>query len=118
MMRSHVLASVPSLQNSFKLVGAGSVVGSINLDRSTGVVGTLGASPELTPFRISVNSPGDQRTYNLEIVRDPVLTPFLVQMATFASIDATERQVGGLTLQFDGEVALRGMQIPTRRIDA
>ena len=109
MMRSNVLASVPSLQNSFKLAGAGSVVGSINLDRTTGVVGTLGASPELTPFRISVNSPGDQRTYDLEIVRDPVLTPFLVQMATFASIDATERQVGGLTLQFDGEVALRGM---------
>ena len=115
MMRSNVLASVPSLQNSFKLVGAGSVVGSINLDRTTGVVGTLGASPELTPFRISVNSPGDQRTYDLEIVRDPVLTPFLVQMAIFASIDATERQVGGLTLQFDGEVALRGM--PSLNLD-
>lgn len=109
MMRSNVLASVPSLQNSFKLSGAGAVIGSVSLDRSSGIVGHLGEAPNLAPFHIEIDSDGDSRSYDLEIVRDPALTPFLVQLATFATIDATERQVGALTLQFDGEVSLRGL---------
>jgi hypothetical protein len=109
MMRSSVLASVASLQSSFKLAGSGGVVGSIDMDRSTGVIGTLGDAPELTPFRIRVDSEGTQLAYNLEIVDDPALTPFLVQMASFSAIDATERQVGALTVRFEGQAALKGL---------
>jgi len=109
MMRSSVLASVASLQNSFKLAGSGGVVGSIDTDRSTGIIGTLGASPELTPFRIRVDSEGTELAYNLEIVDDPALTPFLVQIASFSAIDATERQVGALTIRFEGQAALKGL---------
>lgn len=107
MMRSNVLASVASLQNSFKLSGAGPVIGSVTLDRTTGIVGSLGDSPEMAPFHVQVDAPGGDRDYNLEIVRDPAITPFLMQLATFAVIDATERQVGALTLKFEGEVTLR-----------
>ncbi|MDA0206710.1 MAG: hypothetical protein O3A53_15035 [Acidobacteria bacterium] len=109
MMRSSVLASVASLQNSFKLAGSGGVVGSINTDRSTGIIGTLGESPELTPFRIRVDSEGTELAYDLEIVDDPALTPFLVQIASFSAIDATERQVGALTIRFEGQAALKGL---------
>lgn len=109
MMRSNVLTSVASLQNSFKLAGSGSVVGSIHMDRSTGVIGTLGEWTELTPFKIRVDSSGTERVYDLELVRDATLTPFLVQLATFSAIDATERQVGALTLRMDGEAKLRGL---------
>lgn len=109
MMRSSVLASVPSLQNSFKLAGSGGVVGSIDMDRSTGIIGTLGESPELTPFRIRVDSEGTELAYDLEIVDDPALTPFLVQMASFSAIDATERKVGALTVRFEGQAALKGL---------
>ena len=109
MMRSSVLASVASMQSSFKLSGAGGVVGSIDMDRSTGVIGTLGESPELTPFRIRVDSEGTELAYNLEIVDDPAMTPFLVQMASFSAIDATERQVGALTIRFEGQAALKGL---------
>ena len=115
MMRSSVLASVASLQNSFKLAGSGGVVGSIDTDRSTGVIGTLGESPELTPFRIRVDSEGTELAYNLEIVDDPALTPFLVQIASFSVIDATERQVGALTIRFEGQAALKGL--PPLRLD-
>ncbi len=109
MMRSSVLASVASLQNSFKLAGSGGVVGSIDMDRSTGIIGTLGESPELTPFRIRVDSEGTELAYNLEIVDNPAMTPFLVQMASFSAIDATERQVGALTIRFEGQAALKGL---------
>ena len=109
MMRSSVLASVASLQNSFKLAGSGGVVGSIDFDRSTGVIGTLGESPELTPFRIRMDSEGTELAYDLEIVDDPAITPFLVQMASFSAIDATERQVGALTVRFEGQAELKGL---------
>jgi hypothetical protein len=91
------------------LAGSGGVVGSIDMDRSTGIIGTLGESPELTPFRIRVDSEGTELAYDLEIVDDPALTPFLVQMASFSAIDATERQVGALTVRFAGQAALKGL---------
>ncbi len=110
MMSSHVLTSVKSLQNSFKLAGAGGVVGSIGMDRTTGVVGTLGETAELTPLRIRLESLGVERTYNLELARDPALTPFLMQLAAFGAIDATERQVGALTLRIEGEARFDGIE--------
>ncbi len=110
MMRSNVIATVPSLSNSFKLAGVGDVIGAIEFDRSTGVVGRLGAGPELTPLSISVQDhQGAQTDYRLELVRDPYLTPFLLQMSVFAAIDATERQLGPQTLRVEGRARFAGL---------
>ncbi len=116
MMRSNVIATVPSLSNSFKLAGVGEMIGSIGLDRSTGIAGTLGAGPPLTPLKISMrDSEGTETNYDLQLVRDPYLTPFLAQMSVFAAIDATERQLGPQTLRAEGFARFAGL--PDLRLD-
>jgi hypothetical protein len=104
MARASVLTLVPNLNNSFKLAATGDEIGAITLDRSTGVAGRIGAKPDMVPAAFDVNS----RAYRMTLVRDAYLTPFLLQMAAFAVVDSTERQLGPSTIRVHGRARFRG----------
>jgi len=118
LMRSSVITIVPNLSNSFKIAGAGAPVGAITEDRSTGVAGKLGQQPHMIPVRIGVRADGGrERRYNLELVDDRFLTPFLVQMAVFSAIDATEHQLGAASFRMTGAVEFTQEGAPPLRLD-
>ncbi len=115
-LAAEVIALVPNLNNSFKIAGSGSLLGTIISDSSAGLTGIVGKTPALTPVRLRVTSGQNAADYAFEIVRDPLLTPYLLQMALFSSIDATQRQVGASTLRLRGEARF-GENIPPLRLD-
>ncbi len=104
MARASVLTLVPNVSNSFKLSATGEQIGAITLDRTAGVMGRIGGEPDMVPAGFSVNG----RSYAMTLVRDPFLTPFLLQMASFAVVDATERQLGPSTLRVAGRARFSG----------
>ena len=104
MARASVLTLVPNLNNSFKLSATGDQVGAITLDRAAGVVGRIGGESDMVPAAFQVNG----RPYSMRLVRDSYLTPFLLQMASFAVVDATERQLGPSTVRVNGRARFAG----------
>ncbi|HYV04673.1 MAG TPA: SpoIVB peptidase S55 domain-containing protein, partial [Blastocatellia bacterium] len=105
MAESSVITVVPNVNNSFKLSSGGSLVGSINQDRSTGVFGQLGEKPRMVPARVTVHTSRNKtEVYTFEIVSDSFLTPLLTRMTVFAAIAATERQLGNQTLKLTGRI--------------
>ena len=103
--RAEVLALLPNLSTSFKISSAREWMGAITVDHSTGVSGELGRSAQMIPVSIAVNSPNAPRTtYQMRIVEDRFLTAFLLQMALFSTIDATQRAVGVETVQLRGQI--------------
>ena len=101
--RSNVITLVPNLSNSFKIAGSGTLLGSIVSDQSTGIAGRLGQEPKLIPAHLKLaSSRTGEHDYQLQVVNDRYLTPYLLQMAVFSAIDATERQVGASTLRLSG----------------
>lgn len=109
MAESSVITVVPNVNNSFKLSSGGSLVGSINQDRSTGVFGQLGDKPRMVPVRLTVHTSRNKtEVYNFEIVSDAFLTPLLTRMTMFSAIAATERQLGNQTLKLTGRIAIHG----------
>ena len=109
MAESSVITVVPNVNNSFKLSSGGSLVGSINQDRSTGVFGQLGDKPRMVPARVTVHTSRNKtEVYTFEIVSDSFLTPLLTRMTVFAAIAATERQLGNQTLKLTGRIAITG----------
>jgi hypothetical protein len=116
MMRSSVVAVVPNLATSFKIAGSGELLGKVVLDRSTGISGVLGEKPRLMPLQVGVRSKQGRNTYRLEMVDDPFLSPFLLQMALFSAVDATERQVGAASYRVQGEVEFSN-GLPPLRLD-
>src|SRR5262249_10119965 len=86
--RSAVLTLLPSINSSFKVSSARELMGVIQQDRNTAVTGELGARAALVPVSIAMTRAGRKLdSYNMHMVADGLLSPLLVQMAVFSSID-------------------------------
>jgi hypothetical protein len=105
LMKASVITLVPNLANSFKLATSGELMGAIRQDRTTGIFGELGSRPRMIPVELNVYSSrsGNSR-YRMEMVNDRFLSPFLLQIAVFSGIDATERTLGPSTFQVRGAI--------------
>jgi hypothetical protein len=113
--RSEVIASIPTLNSSFKLSVPREWMGTILSDRNTAVAGELGRPSHTVPLTISVRAGSSRaRDYHLQVVNDRLLTPFLTQAALFSTIDATERTVGVGTMRLRGEVQFEDALPPLR----
>ena len=93
--RADVLALLPNLEASFKISSPQEWMGTITQDRSTSIYGELGRKADTVPLSVSLK---DGRraplAYHMQLVHDRVLSPFIMQMAVYSMIDATERTLG------------------------
>jgi hypothetical protein len=113
--RAEVLTLLPNLNSSFKVSSARELMGTIQQDRSTAVSGELGARAVTVPLAVSVTRAGRKLdTYQMQMVNDGLLSPLLLQMAVFSSIDATERTVGASSVRVHGEIEFDGAAAPVR----
>ncbi len=72
-------------------------------------VGRLGARPELVPVAVTVETPRKPpAAFAVEVVRDPFLTPFLINYALFNFLQAEERAIGAATIDITAEITLAG----------
>jgi hypothetical protein len=107
MSRANVLAVVPSLESSFKVASIGARVGRFTQDRSVGALGEVGGVPRLVPLSIRLTeSTGTAREFKIEIIRDKILSPLLVNMSVASLLSSEERSYGNLTYALDGDVYL------------
>ena len=79
-------------------------MGSITSDRDVAVSGLTGRQASLIPVEIRVG----QNSYHMRLVQDRVMTPLLMQMAVFSTIDSTQRSVGGQSYSVRGQLAFEG----------
>jgi hypothetical protein len=107
--RAEVMTLLASQNSSFKISTTKEHLGVINQDRSAAITGTLGAQATMTPVSIRLRSrtgSAREHTYQMNVVRDRLLTPLLLQMAVFSAIDATERTIGLATLDVKARIDL------------
>ncbi len=117
--RSEVLTLLPNLSTSFKISAAREWAGAITQDRSVAVAGELGKTASTLPVSITVTrhgvrAAGKPMSYDLKMMRDRILSPFLLQMAVFSAIDATEQVFGESTFTVTGEVEFEGAVAPMK----
>jgi hypothetical protein len=103
--RAEVLTLLPNLAASFKISSAREWMGTITQDRSTSIYGELGRKAETVPVALTVK---DGRrapiAYHMQLVNDRVLSPFILQMAVYSAIDATERTLGLASYSLRGAI--------------
>jgi len=106
--RAEVLTILANLATSFKISSAREWMGAITADHSTAVAGELGRRTALVPVSIIVNAPGAsgarRQSYRIEMVQDRFLSPFLLQMALYSAMDATERTLGPASFVIRGRI--------------
>jgi hypothetical protein len=111
MYKGSVLAVLPSLQSSFKILETTEPVGALRQDRSMGVYGLLGEHARTIPMRIRMTaSRGVKKVWNFQVAQDRFLTPLMINLTVFETIISTERAMGASTLKVKGKISLRGEQ--------
>ncbi|MBN2431474.1 MAG: hypothetical protein JXQ27_08355, partial [Acidobacteria bacterium] len=118
MYDSEAIAVLPNLNNSFKFATTGARVGAITQDRSVGVYGFLGREPDMIPIAITLaGSTAQPQTYHLTVMRDPVLTGFLLNFSLFSFLTSDERPLGLTTVEAVATITLKnGTTIQFRNI--
>ena len=113
--RAEVMTLLPNLNSSFKVSSAKELMGTIQQDRNAAVSGELGRRAVTVPVAVAVTRSGRSLdSYRMQIVNDCLLSPLLLQMAVFSSIDATERTVGASSFKVRGEIEFDGAAAPLR----
>ena len=60
-----MLATLPSPQNSFKIVNTTETIGSFVQDRHTGIMGRFDREPEMIPVTLTIHGVGHPKTVSL-----------------------------------------------------
>jgi hypothetical protein len=110
--RASVVALLPNVSTSFKISASGEWLGSVTSDLTSAISGELGRRPQLVPVSIAVNGRGKRTQYQMNMVQDRLLSPLLVQMLVYSTIDATERTLGAGTVALRGRVQMEGLPEP------
>jgi hypothetical protein len=110
--KAEVLTPLPNYNSPFKISQSLGLAGAIELDADAGIVGQIGRKAILSPLRVSITG---ARSYQNEVVRHNVLSPFLVQMAVFSALDHHLRSVGSATVDLHATVKY-GRNLPDLEI--
>lgn len=79
---------IASVMRSNKLGAALTTVGTFWGDEEAGIFGTIGESPRMIPFDVTVTDVRGERAYHYEMVQERMLTPILLGIGTLESIFA------------------------------
>jgi hypothetical protein len=105
--RGHVLTTLSSSLASTKIMSDGGTIGTLTQDRTTAVMGKLGAGPPMIPMEVELVTPAVTKDFRFEVIENAQLTPLLVALATFNGIVANPAYGEGSTLQLDGSIELK-----------
>lgn len=100
--RAEVISVVPSYENSFKLATTRNMVGVVQQDRFSGVLGELGKTPYMIPLKIFLKN--RNRNFNLEVVNHPLLTPTLTYISLLNALLAEFQEFGFQSISVTGKI--------------
>ena len=104
MTAAYIHQVVSSQMLSFKYGTASQSMGIILQDRAPGIAGVVGSDAKMMPIRVTVLSPGQATSFNMEVFRHRELGPLLVRMAVATSVISAEKLAGETTV--NGQLTL------------
>jgi hypothetical protein len=110
MAQADVVGFLPSLASSFKFANTGNVVGALRQDRAPGIMGFIGESAPMLPVELIVEGSGPSKTYRVNVVRHPQLSPLMLAMAADSVVANAQRAAGERTVVLDSEIKLKGFE--------
>jgi hypothetical protein len=100
--KAEVISVIPSYESSFKLAATRNQVGAVRQDRFSGVLAELGQVPYMIPLKIFLKN--RNRSFNLEVVNHPLLTPALIYMSLLNALQTEYQEFGFQSLRVSGKI--------------
>jgi SpoIVB peptidase S55 len=107
LLRGHVVMTLNSDMASTKIMSTTGVIGTLTEDRTTAVMGRLGAAPPMIPMDVSITTPQEEKRFHFDVAEVRQLTPILVAIATQNGISTNTAYSEGTTLEVTGTIDLK-----------
>lgn len=104
---SEVVTVVASRANSFKIANVGPVIGAFDQDREAGVHGRIGLTAPMIPVTVKLRGLAE-REYHMQVVDVPQLTPSMMALAAYGSLEAGSFSTGTQGLDLEARFRLAG----------
>src|SRR3984885_10063905 len=106
--RGHVGMTLNSSMASTKIMSSGSVIGTLTEDRTTAVMGRLGAGPRMIPMDVAIATPQEEKRFHFEVAELRQPPPLVVAVSALNGISGNTAYTEGTTLQLSGAIDVRG----------
>ncbi|MCU0285408.1 MAG: hypothetical protein MUF15_03310 [Acidobacteria bacterium] len=100
--KAEVISVVPSYQSSFKLTATRNPIGAVIQDRFSSIQADLDHTPYMIPMKVNLEN--RSRTFNLELINHPLLTPILGSVAINNIFASEYKQFGFSSLKVKGTI--------------
>ena len=110
--KAEVVTPIPNFNMPFKISQALRPMGAILFDGDAAVSGEVGRTPKLAPILIRYRDANGLREYKLEMVRHTLLSPILLQLALFSTLDHHFRGAGAGTVDLRGSIRFPNLSNP------
>ena len=108
MTKARVLATLPSPENSFKIVNTTEPVGAFVQDRRAGIMGRFDRQPQMIPVTLTFRGVSHPKQFHYEVLNNAKVTPAAMMATVFNAIQGMNEYGEDTTYRLDGDIAVLG----------
>jgi hypothetical protein len=108
MTKARVLATLPSPQNSFKIVNTTETIGAFVQDRHTGILGRFDRAPGMIPVTLSIRGVSHPKTFHYEVLNNAKITPAAMMATVFNALQGMNEYGEDTTYRLAGDINVLG----------
>ncbi len=108
MTKATVLATLPSPQNSFKIVNTTEPVGAFVQDRRAGIMGRFDREPHMIPVILTFNGVSHPKQFHYEVLNNAKVTPAAMMATVFNAIQGMNEYGEDTTYRLRGDIDVLG----------
>jgi hypothetical protein len=108
MTKATVLATLPSPENSFKIVNTTEAVGAFVQDRRAGIMGRFDREPHMIPVTLNFKGVSHPKQFHYEVLNNAKITPAAMMATVFNAIQGMNEYGEDTTYRLDGNISVLG----------
>jgi hypothetical protein len=108
MTKATVLATLPSPDNSFKIVNTTEPVGSFVQDRRTGIMGRFDREPHMIPVTLTFHGISHPKQFHYEVLNNAKITPAAMMATVFNALQGMNEYGEDTTYRLQGSINVLG----------
>jgi hypothetical protein len=108
MTKATVLATLPSPQNSFKIVNTTEPVGTFVQDRRAGIMGRFDRQPQMIPVTLTFSGVSHPKQFHYEVLNNAKITPAAMMATVFNAIQGMNEYGEDTTYRLKGDITVLG----------
>jgi hypothetical protein len=108
MTKARVLATLPSAQDSFKIVNSTEPVGAFVQDRRSGIMGRFDRQPQMIPVTLSFRGISHPKQFHYQVLNNAKITPAAMMATVFDAVQGMNEYGEDTTYRLVGNIAVLG----------